>query len=557
MTNATPQNSSSSLLKQTVAIIEEFQTYAKSLGWPIEQGLIKSDYYQIIVCNESEKAHINFRNNGRITITGRGSGGAARAILQEWAKTHEKAFPSTISLASLAPIVPLSEPAALLTADVKQASPDLDVQELSRPLEIDSSAHTWIYEHIGPQVYGFLPEACRVIYSSGVSMLQSIKNQQQSLPEYTSLIIPFVLAYQGFIVEMALALGLHSRESLLDLSAFTCAERCFDSIIDHIRHAHSRSDQGLISTLACAWTDICNRVWIVSIGMQPGSLSSYILAEQDIYTINRAMRRGHEYLVAAISSNKVNMAVIEHVETAENNATEVTTAEIVPGNNGHTKPSCATLISPKARIGTDESGKGAYFGPLVISSVYVDVQMEEQLLALGVRDCKRLKSEQQLHNLATQIKALCPHEIYCIDPEHFNELCKGPNQSNPVLADGHAQVIARLHRRLGCSSVITDQFGPETLMLSALTKQNCQITLEQRPHAESDCAVAAASIVARATFLTRLNELSQLCGQNLPRGSVKNLIVPVGRAIFANGGLPALARVAKLYIKTTQAILED
>ena len=43
-----------------------------------------------------------------------------------------------------------------------------------------------------------------------------------------------------------------------------------------------------------------------------------------------------------------------------------------------------------ARIGSDESGKGDYFGPLVVAAVYVDEQTEAQLLALGVRDSKLL-----------------------------------------------------------------------------------------------------------------------------------------------------------------------
>ena len=49
-----------------------------------------------------------------------------------------------------------------------------------------------------------------------------------------------------------------------------------------------------------------------------------------------------------------------------------------------------TRVTGLARIGLDESGKGDYFGPLVVGAVYVDESTEAKLIRMGVRDSKRV-----------------------------------------------------------------------------------------------------------------------------------------------------------------------
>ena len=41
-------------------------------------------------------------------------------------------------------------------------------------------------------------------------------------------------------------------------------------------------------------------------------------------------------------------------------------------------------------IGTDESGKGDFFGPLVIAGVLVDEKNAQHFLNLGIKDSKKL-----------------------------------------------------------------------------------------------------------------------------------------------------------------------
>lgn len=210
-----------------------------------------------------------------------------------------------------------------------------------------------------------------------------------------------------------------------------------------------------------------------------------------------------------------------------------------------------------ARIGSDESGKGDYFGPLVVAAVYVDEQTESQLLALGVRDSKLLPDNIILAQ-AEEIKQICRGQgtVLSYRPERYNELYKETANLNLLLAQAHTQVIASVQRKVACNLAIVDQFGDESLVRNALAKLGCTITVEQRPHAEDDIAVAAASVIARAEFVRIIQELSTSVGIHLPKGASDPKIVTVGREIVAKYGQSALAKVAKLHFKTTEVILQ-
>ena len=66
---------------------------------------------------------------------------------------------------------------------------------------------------------------------------------------------------------------------------------------------------------------------------------------------------------------------------------------------------------------------------------------------------------------------------------------------------------------------MTDQFGDERFVRNALLAQGRTIELVQRPRGEEDPAVAAASILARAEFLKRLQFLGREWGMDLPKGA--------------------------------------
>lgn len=206
------------------------------------------------------------------------------------------------------------------------------------------------------------------------------------------------------------------------------------------------------------------------------------------------------------------------------------------------------------RIGIDESGKGDYFGPLVIAAVFVDSTTQGELRLMEVRDSKKI-SDGRVLEMAPDIKTICPHSVIAIGPQRYNELYAKIKNLNRLLAWGHAKALETLlERGITCERAISDQFGDERLILSALQEKGQKITLEQRPKAESDLAVAAASILARAEFLIRLKRLSSEVGTTLPKGA-SPAVELAAKMVVKKHGQERLGSVAKLHFKTTKAVL--
>ncbi len=205
------------------------------------------------------------------------------------------------------------------------------------------------------------------------------------------------------------------------------------------------------------------------------------------------------------------------------------------------------------RIGIDESGKGDYFGPLVIAAVFVDATTQGELRLMEVRDSKKI-SDGRVLEMAPDIKTICPHSIITIGPQKYNELYAKIKNLNRLLAWGHAKALETLLERVTCERAIADQFGNERLILNALQEKGRKIVLEQRTKAESDLAVAAASILARAEFLLRLKRLSSEVGTTLPKGA-SPAVELAAKMVIKKHGQDRLGSVAKLHFKTTQAVL--
>jgi ribonuclease HIII len=207
------------------------------------------------------------------------------------------------------------------------------------------------------------------------------------------------------------------------------------------------------------------------------------------------------------------------------------------------------------RIGIDESGKGDYFGPLVIAAVFVDATTQGELALMGVRDSKKI-SDGRILEMAPDIRAICPHSLIAIGPPKYNELYAKIKNLNRLLAWGHAKALENLLGRVSCERAISDQFGDTQLILNALQEKGRKIVLEQRTKAESDLAVAAASIVARAEFLMRLKRLSDEVGTTLQKGA-SPAVELAAKMVVKKHGQERLSTVAKLHFKTTKAVLGD
>jgi len=239
-------------------------------------------------------------------------------------------------------------------------------------------------------------------------------------------------------------------------------------------------------------------------------------------------------------------------------------AQLIPAKVKSSKPENGTprglLDIQGSYIGTDESGKGDYFGPLVVAGGIVTDKTKPILAELGVMDSKKL-TDQRIGELYSEIIAVVGENGFNtveIGPTKYNELyarfkSNGRNL-NHMLAWGHATVLENLLTRFpDCHQAIADQFGGEHYILSQLKEKGKQITLHQTPKAEANIGVAAASMIARYRFTQRLKQLSNRFGVNLPFGAGPNVKVQAKRLISTHGE-KALSEVAKLHFKTTAEI---
>jgi ribonuclease HIII len=207
----------------------------------------------------------------------------------------------------------------------------------------------------------------------------------------------------------------------------------------------------------------------------------------------------------------------------------------------------------KGHIGTDESGKGDYFGPLVVAGIFLPDGQEDVLRELGVKDSKRT-TDNRCRELAELVKQGYKHSVVAIGPERYNELYDKFRNLNKLLAWAHARVIENILEGTRAGLVITDRFGDERFVQNALMKKGKTIELVQKVRAEEDMAVAAASILARAEFLSRLHFLGQDVGLELPKGC-SPAVEAAGRELVKRDGPDILKKVAKLHFKVTQKVL--
>ncbi|MCB1181027.1 MAG: ribonuclease HIII [Chlamydiia bacterium] len=205
-------------------------------------------------------------------------------------------------------------------------------------------------------------------------------------------------------------------------------------------------------------------------------------------------------------------------------------------------------------IGIDESGKGDFFGPLCIAGVFADSEGIEGLLKIGVKDSKKLKDDTIL-KIAQKIRKDYLYHIVKIGPPKYNALITRFGNLNLLLGWGHSVCASELVEKSGCHKVVLDQFAAEHVALKAMEKKNHKIELTQRPRAEVDVVVAAASILARAAFVMEMADLEKEFGTKLPKGA-SSAVIRMGKQLVSKHGAEILHRLSKVHFKTTKQILE-
>ncbi len=229
--------------------------------------------------------------------------------------------------------------------------------------------------------------------------------------------------------------------------------------------------------------------------------------------------------------------------------------EIITGQSSLLFDDKNKLDEPESYIGTDESGKGDYFGPLVVAGVFAGSAALLQLKSIGVKDSKLL-SEYSIKNLSGSIKKIVGkngYNILAVNPPKYNELYTKIKNVNRLLAWGHAKVIENILELSLADTVISDKFGDEKLILSSLQEKGRNVLLRQETKAEKYTAVAAASILARNTFDEWFNTQKTKLKLDIPKGASGSVEI-FAKQIKNKYGESFLVNIAKLHFKTTKKL---
>ena len=252
-----------------------------------------------------------------------------------------------------------------------------------------------------------------------------------------------------------------------------------------------------------------------------------LLTREQVEALRRLLEEGgfefssKPYTLFFARKNKLSVAVYEKgpkLLLQGKGIEDFVSFELEPKIFGEARLGYEEVHSPEMfepHFGIDESGKGDFFGPLVIAGAYTDRQITRRFLENGTQDSKRIGSDARIHALAKMIRQTpgVVFDIVLIGPERYNGLYEKFGNLNSLLGWGHARVIENLlAKRPDCPRALSDKFADVRVIEKALLQHGRHIQLEQRTKAESDLAVAAASILAREAFIDWLERSGKQLG---------------------------------------------
>ena len=264
-----------------------------------------------------------------------------------------------------------------------------------------------------------------------------------------------------------------------------------------------------------------------------------------------------DYAIFSAKKNRLNITVYEKgpkVLIQGKDTKEFVKFILEPKILGFAKLDYEEQLFPKMfepHFGIDESGKGDFFGPLVIAGAYTDKNLARSLIDAGINDSKKI-SDSKIKKLSKIIKESSgiEYEIILISPEKYNELYSKIGNLNNLLAWGHAKCIENLcQKKPECQRALSDQFAKSSVLESSLGNKGQKILLEQRTKAEEDVAVAAASVLARNHFVDWMDKNSKELGIELPKGA-SSRVIDAGDQLVKTRGKGILSKIAKTHFKT-------
>lgn len=173
------------------------------------------------------------------------------------------------------------------------------------------------------------------------------------------------------------------------------------------------------------------------------------------------------------------------------------------------------------QIGSDEVGTGDFYGPICVCAAYVSKKDISYLRKLGVDDSKKL-SDEKIKEIAKDLIKKIPYSQVSLGNEKYNQLVKDNMNMNEMKTKLHNQVLINLKRKYPTvENFFIDEFTPKENYFEYLkdTEQIVEdLNFKTKGESYFPC-VAVGSIIARYSFLQKMEAMEKKYGMSFPFGS--------------------------------------
>ncbi len=199
------------------------------------------------------------------------------------------------------------------------------------------------------------------------------------------------------------------------------------------------------------------------------------------------------------------------------------------------------------QIGTDESGKGDVFGPLVVAGALIDKDNIPALIDIGIKDSKKI-SDSGIEKLKSRIKGKFLYDVVLITPKKYNELHNKMKSVNNILAWAHARVIENLLKKKRAHLIIIDMFADPEFIKSYMFEKARDKDFIIESRAEKHLSPALASIIARIHYLEYMKKMEKKYNMIFPKGAGLETSKAISEFIKKHGK-EKLPEVAKIHFR--------
>lgn len=213
-------------------------------------------------------------------------------------------------------------------------------------------------------------------------------------------------------------------------------------------------------------------------------------------------------------------------------------------------------INISNQIGSDEVGTGDFFGPVCVCASFVKESDIPFLKKLGVNDSKKL-SDEQIIKIGKELIKKIPYSQLSLDNEKYNQLYEQGLNLNEIKAKMHNQVLLNLKNKYKINNIFVDQFASVENYYKYLKDVDNivkNINFKTKGETYFPC-VAVSSIIARYSFLQKMEKLSEKYKMDIPFGAGTK-IKTFSKKFIKAYGLDEFNKIVKKNFVTYNEIIE-